>query len=244
MSSEDKKVELSMKDAQISWSKEKFRALVHKYGISREWEPELPEKGEAPVDCPEGKICLYEAYFQKGLFRLPVSRFFISVLQRYGVHVSQMSPFGVMRVMHFEATCRALRRQPVFEHFNVFYKLEVKESGWVSFVERSKSVSLIVPKSSPKTLRDWKRCFFFVKKEVIPVEMTKLELRPGQKVPSFEVVKDFQEEAWFQELSAHPSRLDDLDKLDEGIMRLLGLSRLGVREGYNVAPAGDGGALS
>lgn len=52
-----------MKDAQVGWSKDKYRALVTKYNILREWQPELPEKGQTPIDCPADKICLYEAYF-------------------------------------------------------------------------------------------------------------------------------------------------------------------------------------
>ena len=81
------------------------------------------------MDCPEGKICLYEAFFLKSKLRIPVTRFLVTVLQKYGLHITPVSTYGVMRVMHFEATCRALRMEPVFEHFNVFYKLEVRESG-------------------------------------------------------------------------------------------------------------------
>ena len=106
--------------------------------------------------------------FLKGRLRIPVTRFLVAVLQKYGLHISQMSPFGVMRVMHFEATCRSLRMEPVFEYFNVFYKLEVREIGWYSFTERTKGMSVTITKSSPKTLCDWKRCFFYVKAEILP----------------------------------------------------------------------------
>ena len=100
-----------------------------------------------------------------------MTHFLVTVLQKYGLHITQVSPYGVMRVMHYEATCRALRMEPVFEHFNVFYKLEVRESGWFSFAERTKGVSVVIHKTSPKTLRDWKRCFFYVRAEAIPAEM-------------------------------------------------------------------------
>ena len=79
MSTEEKtgKPELAMVDAQIGWSKDKFRHLVRKYDILREWEPEFPEKGMTPMDCPDGKICLYEAFFVKSKLRIPVTRFLV-----------------------------------------------------------------------------------------------------------------------------------------------------------------------
>lgn len=134
--------------------------------------------------------------------------------------------------------------EPQFEQFNVFYKLEMKDIGWISFVERSKVVTVVVAKSSPESLRDWKRFFFYLKKEAIPVVMQWLNIRSGQKVPLFEVVKDIQEEDWFKVLSAHQTRLDDLDRCDEGMLKLLGVSRLGIREGYDVIQYGNGGMES
>ena len=82
MSTEEKtgKPELAMVEAQIGWSKEKFRQLIRKYEIRREWEPEFPEKGKTPMDCPEGKICLYEAFFVKIRLRILVTRFLVEVL--------------------------------------------------------------------------------------------------------------------------------------------------------------------
>lgn len=240
---EDKpaKPELAMVEAQINWSPDKYTTLLENYEILREWEPEFPQKGKTPIDAPTGKICLYEAFFKYACFRIPTSRFLIDVLQKYGVHITQLSPFGMARVMHYEGTCRAMRREPVFDHFNCFYKLEVKDSGWVSFAERSKSVSFVIKGSSPKSFRDWKRCFFYVRKEVIPVNMDWFTLRSGQQPPSFEFDRHFQQQDWCKILVSHATRLDNLEHCDEGMLRLVGLSRVGMREGMDVLPYGDGG---
>ena len=117
MSTEERtgKPELAMVEAQIGWSKDKFRQLVQKFQLRREWEPEFPEKGKTAAECTEGNICLYEAFFVNGKLRIPVTNFLVQVLQRYGIHNTQLSLFGVMRIMHFEATLRAVRLEPNFE---------------------------------------------------------------------------------------------------------------------------------
>ena len=156
------------------------------------------------------------------------------------MHITQVSPFGVMRVMHFEAMCRSLRTEPTFERFNVFYRLESKESGWFSFTDRKRDISVTVTKSSPKSLRDWKRCFFFVKAGVLPVQMSWLHLRAGEKTPSFEVLRNFEDEDWFQTLITHQSRIDDFEHSGEEMLALLIVSRLGLQEGKDVLPDGGG----
>ena len=54
------------------------------------------------------------------------------------------------------------------------------------------------------------------------------------------MMKDFEEQRWFQALVAHQSRLDDFEHCDEGMMVLIGVSRLGVEEGRDILPDGGG----
>ena len=57
---------------------------------------------------------------------------------------------------------------------------------------------------------------------------------------SFPVVRNYEEERWFQTLVAHQSCLNDFEHCNEGMLVLLGVSRLGVEDGRNYLPDGGG----
>ena len=66
------------------------------------------------MDAPKGKITLYESQFLMG-FRLPATKFIVNMLLAYGIHITQLSPLGMLRLVHFELTCRAIDIEPDFE---------------------------------------------------------------------------------------------------------------------------------
>ena len=61
-----------------------------------------------------------------------MTKFFVSLLSSYGVHISQMNALGVMRMRHFEFVCRAHNIEPQVPMFNVFYRMTC-QSGFYSF---------------------------------------------------------------------------------------------------------------
>nr|GEX23206.1 putative transposase (putative), gypsy type [Tanacetum cinerariifolium] len=58
-------------------------------------------------DFPEGKIGIYNRFFKFANFRLPIFTFILRVLLHFGIHISQLSVLGAVRINHFEISCRA-----------------------------------------------------------------------------------------------------------------------------------------
>src|ERR1044071_2452826 len=97
-----------MTNTPCKWNATAFALFCDDHGILPEWEPELPGPDQTVLTLPEGKISFYEAHFSKCGFRLPCTRFQLDTLIEYGVAVSQVSGFGMLRLGHFENQCRAL----------------------------------------------------------------------------------------------------------------------------------------
>ncbi|KAD2132548.1 hypothetical protein E3N88_41794 [Mikania micrantha] len=95
----------------------------------------LPSPGQTALNAPPGKVCLYADFFRFSHFRLPVSKFCLQMLGRYGVHISQMSPLGLIRLYHYEFVLRSIQEDVTPLLFRVFFKL-VKKDDWYSFDKR------------------------------------------------------------------------------------------------------------
>ena len=181
---------------------------------------------------------MYEAFFKLAGFRIPTTRFLIKVLMEYKIHITQWSPFGIIRILHFEASCRALRVEPTFERFNVFYDLEVKQGGWYSFVGRKDVPTMVTAGTSPKSMRDWKECFFYVKAGVLPVNMPWFAKGINTKYPSFPVMEGYENQDWFLTLTENHSPLNYFHKCTDELLCLLGMNIAGIPEGRDVLPYG------
>ncbi|KAJ0564135.1 hypothetical protein HanOQP8_Chr07g0260431 [Helianthus annuus] len=93
-------------------------------------------------------------------------------------HISQLSPTGMVRIRHFEFVCRSQGEEPTIDKFRVFYQLQ-SNLGFFSFALRVVKKILITP-PPPKSFHDWKMKFFFIREEVIPVDM---EFRQSASIP-------------------------------------------------------------
>ncbi|GJW13785.1 hypothetical protein Tco_0017918 [Tanacetum coccineum] len=71
----------------------------------------------------------------------------------FGVHVSQLVPMGVNRVILFEIRCRSLDINPTVSLFRVFYKL-CKQGHWVSFENKTGGRSKKCFKEVTSSLKD------------------------------------------------------------------------------------------
>ncbi|KAJ0753164.1 hypothetical protein HanPI659440_Chr09g0332661 [Helianthus annuus] len=91
-----------------------------------------------------------------------------SILHYYGFHISQMSPPDMVRVRHFEFLCRSQGIEPSVEKFRAFYQL-IRNIGFYSFGNRGYAKKILL--NPPKSFRDWKMKFFFIREEVIPIAM-------------------------------------------------------------------------
>ncbi|KAL8260687.1 hypothetical protein R6Q59_028640 [Mikania micrantha] len=151
---------LSVSTHEINWMPSDFEGFLQEFRILPEWHPELPSLGSTSLDVPSGKICLYADFFRFSHFRLPISKFCLHMLERYGLHISQMSPLGLIRLYHYEFVLRSVRAAVVPLYFQIFFKL-VKKDDWYSFDKRGgPSMVLKVPSSSRD--KNWRNKFFFI----------------------------------------------------------------------------------
>ncbi|MFS7946516.1 hypothetical protein Hanom_Chr06g00537171 [Helianthus anomalus] len=122
-----------------------------------------------------------------------------SILHFYGFHISQMSPIGMIRVIHFEFLCRSQGLEPSVEKFRAFYQL-IRNMGFYSFGLRAAKKILINP---PKSFHEWKMKFFFIREEVIPIAMIFQESDEIEKEElAFPKTVD-----WYMRLLSTPNRI-------------------------------------
>ncbi|MFS7985905.1 hypothetical protein Hanom_Chr11g01004171 [Helianthus anomalus] len=85
----------------LKWSKETFDGLVQNFKFPDSWGATYPEEGQTAAQAPAGYITLFWDYFSVGNFRLPVTRFFLEILEYYKFHISQLHPIRMVRIRHF-----------------------------------------------------------------------------------------------------------------------------------------------
>ncbi|MFS7987258.1 hypothetical protein Hanom_Chr11g01020331 [Helianthus anomalus] len=122
------------------------------------------------------------------------------ILHYYGFHISQMSPPGMVRVRRFEFLCRSHDIEPRVERFRAFYQL-ISNMGFYSFGNRGSAKKILL--NPPKSSHDWKHKFFFIREEVIPIEM----IFHAQDVIEKEELPIPKGEAWYLKFTTTPNRI-------------------------------------
>ncbi|KAL9996512.1 hypothetical protein Hdeb2414_s0692g00936321 [Helianthus debilis subsp. tardiflorus] len=194
--------------AVIYWKEEEFHNLVRGHNFRPEWGARYPPSGSTALDAPPGFITLYAAFFREGNFRLPITNFVAAVLRGYGLHISQINAIGLPRITHFEFVCRSYRVEPTFEMFNTFYSVSYS-SGFYSFQARTGVVPVC---SVPiKGIHDWKQKFFYIRRGVIPSEMSYRQVAQG--IPRVDVLPDFAAQEWYGKITAKATAISQLDEM-------------------------------
>ncbi|GJT58811.1 hypothetical protein Tco_1002344 [Tanacetum coccineum] len=103
-------------------SKELKDAIMKHY-IPMDLHPRLPPSGLTMDKLPSRYIGMYIEHLEQGGLRIPFSTFFLAVIRHFNVHVSQLVPMWVNRVILFEVRCRSLDIPPTVSLFHVFYNL-------------------------------------------------------------------------------------------------------------------------
>ncbi|GJS29361.1 hypothetical protein Tco_0489981 [Tanacetum coccineum] len=83
-------------------------------------------------------IGIYSRIFDSLGVRIPFSSFLLAVLKYFKVHISQLVPLGLSKVITFEVLCRSLNIEPTVTLFWVFQRLS-KQGDWFSFAKREGS---------------------------------------------------------------------------------------------------------
>ncbi|KAJ0753614.1 hypothetical protein HanPI659440_Chr09g0337751 [Helianthus annuus] len=194
--------------AVINWKEEEFQMLVRGHNFRPEWGARYPPSGSTALDAPPGFITLYAAFFREGNFRLPITKFTVAVLRGYGLHISQINAIGLPRITHFEFVCRSYRVEPTFEMFNAIYSVSYT-SGFYSFQARMGVAQVC---SVPiKGIHDWKQKFFYIRRGVIPADMSYRQVSQG--IPKVDVLPNYGDQDWFKKITAKPTAISQLDEM-------------------------------
>ncbi|MFS7937587.1 hypothetical protein Hanom_Chr05g00429411 [Helianthus anomalus] len=161
--------------------------FVRDYRIPMDLHPVLPSEDEPIYTFRQGKFPLYTRVWKFANYRIPFSRFLIRVLQFFRVHISQVNPFGLSHISHFELSCRAQDRRPDFKCF----------SGVPS------------PSSDERSsLKNWKDNFFWLDDRFLPEDM---RWRFKDQSMSFDLDEDFVfDKTLARALAAHQSLIRPL----------------------------------
>ncbi|MFS7997877.1 hypothetical protein Hanom_Chr12g01147131 [Helianthus anomalus] len=93
----------------LKWSRAAFEMLMRNIQMPPEYGATYPQEGDTVGDASAGYV-----------------------LEYYKLHISQLSPLGMIRVRNFEYTFRALGIEPIVGDFWRFYQLSVS-MGFLSF---------------------------------------------------------------------------------------------------------------
>ncbi|KAJ0668924.1 hypothetical protein HanPI659440_Chr17g0695201 [Helianthus annuus] len=150
-------------------SKKGLQWYIDSYAIPASLHPTLPEKDTPIYPFVPGKIGVYTRLFDYCNYRLLLTKFLIEVLLFHEVHLTQMNPFGLAKVCHFELACRSLGSDPDLDVFRAFYMLN-RSGSWYTFEVRDKTSCCYTWITT--SLKDWKNHFFLVDDRCIPEFMT------------------------------------------------------------------------
>ncbi|GJX42388.1 hypothetical protein Tco_0257378 [Tanacetum coccineum] len=104
-------------------TREMVESFCNSYYIPDEVHPTAPGRDRTITQFPEGKVGVYTRLFDYCGYRIPLTKFFVSVLKYFRIHISQLSPFGAARISHFEVLTRVLDLGPSVAVFRAFYTL-------------------------------------------------------------------------------------------------------------------------
>ena len=135
-------------------------ALTARYGLQTDDGVLLPGVNSVFSSPPEGKIGVYVYHLDAG-YRLPTSDFMAALLSHYRVHLHQLVPNGVSKVVAFEMLCRSLGFAPTIPVFRHFFRFAPSSTGGnYTFCLRQNVHSLVSDMKSPP--KDWAKQFFWV----------------------------------------------------------------------------------
>ena len=140
------------------------------YAIPDDLHPHAPPASFTMNQLSPEYIGLYVHHFRRGGLRVPFSAFFLSVMEYFCVHISQLTPLGVNHSTIFEMYCRSLDIVPTVPLFRVFYKL-CKQGDWFSFQNRVGKGLKPCIKGAPTSLKKWKDKFFLIDRRTAPIAM-------------------------------------------------------------------------
>ncbi|GJY19019.1 hypothetical protein Tco_0390510, partial [Tanacetum coccineum] len=87
-------------------TQKELHASYRAYNIPPNLRPELLCRDDTIRNNPEGKIGIYTRFIEFANFRIPLSKFLLSVIEYYQINFSQPSVIVATKISHFEILCR------------------------------------------------------------------------------------------------------------------------------------------
>ncbi|MFS7993357.1 hypothetical protein Hanom_Chr12g01093101 [Helianthus anomalus] len=109
-------------------------------------------------------ITLFTDFFVLCNLRLPLTVFMAEFLEYNRIHISQLSPLGMVRARHFDYCFRSQDVEPKLEDFRRFYQMHA-QVGIYSFRLRDNAPKFILAPSMGFTT--WKSKFFYVREAAV-----------------------------------------------------------------------------
>ncbi|GJZ89141.1 hypothetical protein Tco_0660923, partial [Tanacetum coccineum] len=159
-----------MKDRICALSKNDLKDLVKTYRIQLDLHPRFPDPGFTMDRIPIDAIGIYYEFLRFSGVRVPFSTFLLSVLKYFKVHISQLVPLGLNKVVSFEVVCRDLNIIPTVTLFRVFQCL-CKQGDWFSF-SKCRNTEDVCMDDGPSSLNKWKNKIFLIDRRSIPDHLT------------------------------------------------------------------------
>ncbi|GJU17363.1 hypothetical protein Tco_1145329 [Tanacetum coccineum] len=151
-------------------SKNDLKDLVKTYRIPLDLHPHLPNVGFTMDRLPADAIGIYSEFLWFSGIRVLFSTFLLSVLKYFKVHISQLVPLGLNKVVSFEVVCHDLNIVPTVTLFRVFQCL-CKQGDWFSFSKRCNTEDVCMD-DGPSSLKKWKDKFFLIDRRAVPDHLT------------------------------------------------------------------------
>ncbi|CAI9092863.1 OLC1v1028206C1 [Oldenlandia corymbosa var. corymbosa] len=140
----------------VMWGKNKERKLIDNTVVS------CLESGN------EKSPLLVYTKKEKLRLRFPLSNFLQNFLARYEVHLSQLTPNAISRVLGYELLCKALKLQTSFEDFAFFFRfIRIGDRYTVS---HRVGVPVIV-RGLPNRVKEWRTRFFYIDRKIVTSSM-------------------------------------------------------------------------
>ncbi|KAF5813625.1 hypothetical protein HanRHA438_Chr03g0112001 [Helianthus annuus] len=126
-----------------------------------------PHDVDTVGDAPASYVTMFADFFEIRNLRLPLTIFMVELLEYYNIHISQLSPLGMVHARHFKYCFRSQNIEPLVEDFQRFYQMTVL-LGFFSFIQRNGAPKIM---TAPKGLTKWKAKFFYIKEVAVTCKL-------------------------------------------------------------------------
>lgn len=137
--------------------------VVKNYHIGSSDVVSVPKDDERARYPPQDMVALYTDYFKAGL-RVPVCELLQRVLDFYKIHITQLTPNAVGRIIGFKVLCQAEERDLTIGTFRYFFQMKIS-GDWYNFSIPAEAAELMYVFLD--SIKGWKGRYFFIQRSAV-----------------------------------------------------------------------------